>query len=145
LLDGTPHRSLVLSAMRRRFYVERMQDGWMITEIGMEGDQSHSGANQETFATDARPGEAAMPDPSRLPVVVAFEIASMEIPIGQLATWSPGALVDFGLADVSAGLPVTLRIGGRQLARGDLVRIDDRFAVRLSAVGPWSNTKANGA
>jgi flagellar motor switch/type III secretory pathway protein FliN len=145
LLGGAPQRSLVLGAMRRRFDVERMQDGWMIMEIGMEGDHRQSGANEGAIAAEARPGEAAMPDPSRMPVVVAFELATMEIAIGQLATWSPGALVDIGLADVSAGLPVTVRIGGRQLARGDLVRIDDRFAVRLSAVGPWSDVRGDGA
>jgi flagellar motor switch/type III secretory pathway protein FliN len=142
LLDGAPQRSLVLTAMRRRFDVERTQDGWMIMEIGMEGDQSHSRANEG--AVEARPGEAAMPDPSRMPVVVAFELATMDIPIGQLATWTPGALVDIGLADVTAGLPVTVRVGGRQLARGDLVRIDDRFAVRLSAVGPWADARGDG-
>lgn len=146
LLEGSPRHSLVLCAMRRRFDVERMQDGWMITEIGMDGDHSHSGAKDEARAAAAAgTGGAARPDPSGLPVAVVFELATLDLPIGQLAGWTPGALVDIGLADVAAGLPVTVRIGGRQLARGDLVRIDDRFAVRLSAVGPWPGPRADGS
>ncbi|WP_187972893.1 FliM/FliN family flagellar motor switch protein [Aquibium microcysteis] len=145
LLDGSPRRSLMLCAMRRRFHIERMQDGWMITEIGMDGDQNPSGARDGMSGAGGRAGETAMPDPAGLPVAVAFELATSEVPIGQLATWTPGALVDIGLADVAAGLPVTVRIGGRQMARGDLVRIDDRFAVRLSAIGPWSNAGGDGS
>lgn len=144
VLDATP-RSLVLCAMRHRFDVERMQDGWMITEIGMDGDHGQTGAQDGTRAAATRTGEAARPDPAALPVTVTFELATTEIPIGQLAGWTPGVLVDIGLADVAAGLPVTVRIGGRQLARGDLVRIDDRFAVRLSAVGPWQNARGDGS
>lgn len=144
VLDGTP-RSLVLCAMRHRFDVERMQDGWMIMEIGMDGDHSQAGAKDGTHGALARAGGTAMPDPAALPVAVTFELATTEIAIGQLAAWTPGALVDIGLAEVSAGLPVTVRIGGRHLARGDLVRIDDRFAVRLSAVGPWQNARSDGS
>lgn len=144
LLDGSPRSNLTLSVMRWRFGVERVPDGWMIREITMEGDHRDAGGDRPPLLEGTKQDDSAMPDLSQLPVVIAFELATMEVPIGQLAAWSPGALVDLGVADVSSGLSVTARIGGRQMARGDLVRIDDRFAVRLSSVGPWSSAKGNG-
>ena len=37
--------------------------------------------------------------------------------------------------DRSPADPVDIRIGGKTIARGEIVTIDDRFAIRLTEVG----------
>jgi flagellar motor switch/type III secretory pathway protein FliN len=77
----------------------------------------------------------------QLPVRVHVELASIDLSVAELGGWASGSLVDIGLGPLSNGLPVTLRVGGRKLASGNLITIDDRFAVRLSdasTAGPKS-------
>jgi len=52
--------------------------------------------------------------------------------ISSLEKLRPGDTVPL---DRSPADPVDIRIGGKTIARGEIVTIDDRFAIRLTEVG----------
>jgi type III secretion system YscQ/HrcQ family protein len=118
---------VTILAAGRRLLATDHEGQWMIRETGMADEDPQMG-RQETDLAEI--GSA-----DQLPVRVHVELASLDLPLSQLGAWVPGTLVDIGLGPLSNGLPITLRVGGRKLASGNLITIDDRFAVRLSAVG----------
>ncbi|MDO6966470.1 FliM/FliN family flagellar motor switch protein [Rhizobium alvei] len=111
----------------RRLLAANHEGQWMIRETGMADEDPQMGREETDLA------EIGSAD--QLPVRVHVELASLDLPLSQLGSWVPGALVDIGLGPLANGLPITLRVGGRKLASGNLITIDDRFAVRLSTVG----------
>lgn len=52
--------------------------------------------------------------------------------IADLEKLKPGDTVPL---DCSPADPVDIRIGGKTIARGEIVTVDDRFAIRLTEVG----------
>jgi type III secretion protein Q len=68
---------------------------------------------------------------AQLPVTLEVELARVEIPIAELARLEPGAALPLGLD--RRGL-VTLRVGERAVARGELVDVDGAVGVRILAV-----------
>jgi flagellar motor switch/type III secretory pathway protein FliN len=69
---------------------------------------------------------------SELRVAVDFDIGHLSIPVATLSQWQPGALVELGTPATENGLEVTIRVNGEIIGQGDLVRIDDRLAVRIN-------------
>ncbi len=69
------------------------------------------------------------------PVLLEVELASVAVPLRDLARIAPGAVLPLGL-DRSG--QVTLRIGDRGVARGELVEVDGAVGVRITSllVGP---------
>lgn len=128
LLDGKVNDAPVtIVAAGRRLTAWDREGRWMIRETEMVDEETHMGREETDLA------EIGSAD--QLPVRVQVELASLDLPIAQLSAWTPGTLVDIGLGPLSNGLPITLRVGSKKLASGNLITIDDRFAVRLSAVG----------
>nr|WP_246329321.1 FliM/FliN family flagellar motor switch protein [Chthonobacter rhizosphaerae] len=85
-----------------------------------------------TAVDDAERGRVAAGSLESLTVIVDVDVGSVEVSLADLESWRVGALVPLPLPVVESGLPVTLSVNGLQVAAGDLVRIDDRLAVRLS-------------
>jgi type III secretion protein Q len=80
--------------------------------------------------TRANPEEPAMPnaaDPA-LPVEVEIELTRLQLPVAELATLKPGAVLPL---HISASQPVMLRIGDRAVARAELVEIDGELGARI--------------
>lgn len=77
-------------------------------------------------------GEAEPPSLSSLILQIDFDLGGVRIPLATVETWRPGALVELDPPALSDGMEVTLRANGQALAMGDLVRIDERFAVRIN-------------
>ncbi|EHS51703.1 surface presentation of antigens (SPOA) protein [Rhizobium sp. PDO1-076] len=73
-------------------------------------------------------------NPESLEVSVAFCLGSTSLPICELQDWQPGSVVtlpdNLSVNDVL----VAVQVNGRTVAQGDLVRIEDRLAVRLNRV-----------
>jgi type III secretion protein Q len=68
-----------------------------------------------------------------LPVVLDVELASVPVPLRDIARIAPGAVLLLGL---DRDGQVTLRIGGRAVARGELVDVDGAVGVRVLAMEP---------
>lgn len=66
-----------------------------------------------------------------IPVKVTLEVASTELPLGNLMQVADGAVI--GL-DKRAGEPLDVRVNGQLLARGELVVVDGKYGVRLLEV-----------
>lgn len=64
----------------------------------------------------------------RLPVLLEVELARVEVPLAELARLEPGAALPLALD--RRGL-VTLRVGERAFARGELVDVDGAVGVRI--------------
>ncbi len=69
--------------------------------------------------------------PGSPPVLLEVELAAVAVPLREVARISPGAVLPLGL-DRSGR--VTLRIGGRAVARGELVDVDGAVGVRVAAM-----------
>jgi type III secretion protein Q len=64
-----------------------------------------------------------------LTVEVSVEIAHAERTVGEVASWRPGAVLEFS---TPLGEPCVVRAGGRTVARGELVDVDGRVGVRVT-------------
>jgi type III secretion protein Q len=65
---------------------------------------------------------------SELPVVLEVELARVVVPLAELARLEPGAAIPLGIDRRGV---VTLRIGERPVARGELVDVDGAIGVRV--------------
>ncbi len=63
-----------------------------------------------------------------IPVKVTLEVASTELPLGDLMQISEGAVIEL---DKQAGEPLDVRVNGRLLARGEVVVINGKYGLRL--------------
>ncbi|MBL8953415.1 MAG: FliM/FliN family flagellar motor switch protein [Myxococcaceae bacterium] len=93
-----------------------------------------AGATGFTFTrarTRALTEELQMPndvaDPA-LPVEVEIELTRLLLPIAELATLKPGAVLPL---HINAAQPVTLRIGDRAVARAEIVEVDGELGARI--------------
>jgi type III secretion protein Q len=78
--------------------------------------------------------EVDLPDPGGAggaPVLLEVELASVAVPLRDLARIAPGAVLPLGI-DRSG--QVTLRIGDRGVARGELVEVDGAVGVRITSL-----------
>lgn len=110
------------------------QNGWTCLGGHPALNDRISGARMDD--TDGNPADAGTaPGPvsvGDLKIAVDFDIAHMLVPVGDLARWQPGAVVGLDLPATADNIEVTIRANGEVVGQGDLVRIDDRLAVRIS-------------
>src|SRR5690349_13690387 len=66
-----------------------------------------------------------------VPVELACEIGRTKMTIGEALALAPGAIV--GLNRL-AGEPVDLLVNGKQIARGEVVVIDEEFGLRITEI-----------
>lgn len=62
---------------------------------------------------------------------VTAELGRTRMPVRQLLSLTPGALVEL---DKTAGSPVDLLVNGTLIARGEVVVIDEEFGIRISEI-----------
>jgi type III secretion protein Q len=96
------------------------------------GLEAHGRLDGDALEVDGLrdPEGAAVEGPA--PVVLGIELASLSLPLGEISRIAPGAVLGLGLD--RRGL-VRLRIGDREVARGELVDVDGAVGVRITAVG----------
>jgi len=95
--------------------------GEVVARGGVEGEAFHVAEVEGPSEDGTLPA---------LPVVV--ELAGVSLPLGELARVAPGAVLPLGI-DRSGR--VTLRIGDRAVAHGELVEADGAVGVRILAPG----------
>jgi flagellar motor switch protein FliN/FliY len=71
------------------------------------------------------------------PVVVRVELGTVEMKAREWAELGPGDVVSLGRR---LGDPAVLRVGGVELARGELVQVDGEYAVRILSRTPASGS-----
>jgi flagellar motor switch protein FliN len=83
-------------------------------------------------------GETAITDPGAdlarlhdVPVELTVEIGRTRMTIGETLSLGPGAIVSLNRL---AGEPVDLLVNGTQIARGEVVVIDEEFGLRVTDV-----------
>ena len=89
----------------------------------------------------ASPQEPPMPTPppppleegATLPVEVEVELARLRMPLAELATLKPGAVLALHM---NASEPVLLRVGDRAVARAELVELEGEVGARILALLP---------
>jgi hypothetical protein len=107
-------------------------DGTVDFTQGLFYPASHSG--DDMTATTSRPGGFSVP--------VAISLPALTTSVETLAALKPGATLPLG--PITDGLRVTVTVGGRPLAGGEIVQIGDQFAVlietRLDVSEPVEDT-----
>jgi type III secretion system YscQ/HrcQ family protein len=88
--------------------------------------------SKDTERADGPAPGAAASGIGTLAVVIDFDIGRTSVPLAELQTWQPGTVVALDPPTSAEGVEVTVRANGQAVAIGDLVRIDDRVAVRIS-------------
>lgn len=120
---------------------EVVVDG-MVFELARAGDRwTVAGRHRDGRAPIPANGAPTLNDPTQtggtldiqaLPLTLDFEIGRTTLPLADLEAWQVGATVPIGVPDRAAGVEVTIRANGAVVGLGDLVKIDDRLAVRLT-------------
>jgi flagellar motor switch/type III secretory pathway protein FliN len=67
-------------------------------------------------------------------LAVDFDLGSVSVTLAELESWAPGCLVPLQPPSTEDGVSVTIRHRGRAIGLGELVRIDDRIAVRITSM-----------
>lgn len=65
-------------------------------------------------------------------LTLVFEIGSRKVPLDELACWREGVLIELEPPEADEGCEVTIRANGRLIGSGDVIRIDDRIATRIT-------------
>ncbi|MGL4205196.1 MAG: flagellar motor switch protein FliN [Aeromonadaceae bacterium] len=63
-----------------------------------------------------------------IPVNVTLEVASTELPLGDLMQVAEGSVIEL---DKQVGDPLDVRVNGRLLARGEVVVVNGKYGLRL--------------
>ena len=66
-----------------------------------------------------------------VPVELTVEVGRTMMTIAQTLTIAPGTIIELGRA---TGEPVDLLVNGRRIARGEIVAVDEEYALRVTEV-----------
>lgn len=66
-----------------------------------------------------------------VPVQVTVEIGRARVPLEELARLAPGSILRL---DRAAHDPCDVLVGGKLVARGEIVTVDDHYGVRITSV-----------
>jgi len=78
--------------------------------------------------TSTRPHGRGLGFFRQIPVKVTLEVASVELPLGELMNAGAGAVLAL---DKQAGEPLDVRVNGHLLARGEVVLVNGKYGLRL--------------
>lgn len=67
----------------------------------------------------------------QIPVRVTLEVASTELPLGELMQAGKGTVLAL---DKRAGAPLDVRVNGHLLARGEVVLVNGKYGLRLTEI-----------
>ncbi len=103
----------------------------------MTQDETPSEAHPAPDAGDAAsaPAQAGVTHApvaaGELLVTLEFHLPGKTVSLAEVAAWTEGGLVTLPETEPAENLVVTVRNGDRVIAEGHLVRLDDRFGVRI--------------
>ncbi len=102
--------------------------------------EAYAGEPEPSPSFDPPPFSEPEPLPRKNPIDVVEHVevgceailGQGKMTVGRLTELQAGDLIKL---DRSPADPVDIRVNGRTIARGEIVTIDDRFAVRLTQIG----------
>lgn len=97
------------------------------TESRTTQDAAIHGTATDTLEEPVRPPELLL----ELELPFALTLGSVEMELGQIQQLDAGSVVPLGRA---ADGPVNLVVGGRVIARGELVVVDGCFGIKIDTV-----------
>lgn len=127
-VDGAVHGAVAIVApsAERGLSADLAEDGRLVVRDLLE---SHPW--QEERAMPRADGEATTIESlEHAPVVVRVELGTVEMKAREWAELGPGDVIALGRR---VGDPAILRVGGVELARGELVQVDGEYGVRILA------------
>ena len=98
-------------------------------EFDMSDDQTEWDGEAEEVERQSEAEEAAPPS---LMIDLDFDLGTAQVPLSTIESWQVGSVVEFNPPVPADGMEITLRVSGQAIATGDLVRIDERLAVRVT-------------
>lgn len=110
------------------------QDMEQFEQLGMEDAAEPAPAAPKAREQDMRPGAPKIDAILQIPVVLQVVVGSTTIPVADLLNLGRGAVIPL---DSRVGDPVEIMINGREIARGEVVVIEDdntRFGVSLTEI-----------
>lgn len=123
--DLTGRAVLASGASERGVWVDLAPNGEVVLRQGT------AALPQDTMGTEPSStnelGEVAL----EAPVVVRVELASLSLTARDVATLRPGDVLETGRR---VGGPVLLRVGGRVVAKGELVDVEGELGVRIREI-----------
>jgi flagellar motor switch protein FliN len=78
-----------------------------------------------------KPGAANLSLVKDIEVQLSVELGRADMPIQDILELAPGRVIEL---DKLAGQPLDVLAGGRLIARGEVVLVDDKFGVRITAI-----------
>lgn len=75
-----------------------------------------------------------------VPITITARLGSATLPIGDILRLGPGAVVEL---DQDVGAPVELTVRGVPFATGEVIVVDNHFAIRIKALLPPRGGKAD--
>ncbi|MEL6681612.1 MAG: FliM/FliN family flagellar motor switch protein [Pseudomonadota bacterium] len=140
--DQAAATSLLIRCEGHNYHFEPTDEGWRCTDISPPDHATRISDMDET--PDASAVQTAMAPKSEtdslqdaaanVSTVLTFECGSARISLAELETYQIGAVVPLPDQLTQDGLQVTIRCGERAIARGDVVQVDDRLAIRISQI-----------
>ncbi len=126
-LDRTLAGRAVLAseAAERGVWVDLARDGKVVLRQGT------AALPLDTMATDGPSASELAEVALEAPVVVRVELASVSLSAREVASLKPGDVLE---SQRRIGEPVVLRVGGRVIARGDLVDVEGELGVRIREI-----------
>lgn len=67
----------------------------------------------------------------KIPVDLAVSLAEREMPVDRILKLAPGAMLQF---DKACDAPLTIELDGQPMAECEVVKVGDRFGVRVKTV-----------
>jgi len=108
---------------------------WACLSVRRRGrpQRQADGNGVDAMAVDAPDNQAAPSMPlENLPVTIDFDLGQTMVSLAELETWQAGSVVPLTPPPRGEGAAITLRANGQVIGTGDLIKIDDRLAVRIS-------------
>jgi flagellar motor switch/type III secretory pathway protein FliN len=126
--------ALVAPTSERGLSADLAENGRLVVRGLLE---SHPWGRENTMAPESREPNLAATNavPEALeeaPVVVRVELGTVEMKAREWAQLAPGDVIALGRR---VGDPAVLRVGGVELARGELVQVDGEYGVRILGRG----------
>ncbi len=134
VLQHMPHDQLHVRAGDDRFDLRR-NAGQIVCVNRQKIEKHHSIAahgGQAIMTDNVQTSDDAPAAIEELQVRIDFDIGQQMVSLAAIQNWQPGTAVLIDPPAMSEDMSVTIRANGQIIGTGDLVRIDDRVAVRLT-------------
>lgn len=124
--DGAGVRALFLTSADRR------TAGGSTGSTGAgAGASAGMGAVPAAASALANPGEGSLEKLVNVSLDVSVELGRAKVTLAEVMAFDVGSVVEL---DRAAGAPVDIRVNETLLAQGEVVLIDDEYAVRITAI-----------